>query len=253
MSNHPRHGRSARPATQPPASILYLASASPRRSEILRQIGVPHDVLHVPSPPGEDEPHLAGESPDDYVRRTALEKAERAQQWLLAKNMHIADHTAHSHILDMRADNNDVDHAPHREELRPVLTADTTVALEGHILGKPQDVQEAASMLNSLSGRTHRVLTAVVLAHQGRLYQACSISQVRFRNLSQAEIQDYCRSGEPMGKAGAYGIQGRAAIFIAHLTGSYTGVMGLPACETWQLFTEAGLELSSTLAPRTYT
>ncbi|MBP6020732.1 MAG: septum formation inhibitor Maf [Burkholderiaceae bacterium] len=196
-------------------STLYLASASPRRHEILQQLGISHQVLDVPAPDGEDEPQLENETPADYVQRTAREKAIRATQWLSQ--------------IPMDADGP----AAHHNDL--VLAADTTVVLAGQIMGKPQDQAQAASMLRQLSGQTHHVHTAIVLAHQGRLLEQVSITEVKFSVLSDDDINAYCRSGEPMGKAGAYGIQGRAAAFIESISGSYTGVMGLPAFETCQL------------------
>jgi len=200
------------------AAPLYLASASPRRREILDQIGIAHRVLRVPAPEGEDEPQWPGEAAEDYVRRTAREKAERAILWLAG---------------------------PQRPEgfMPPdqafVLAADTTVILEGQVLGKPRDLADAESMLTRLSGRSHLVHTAVALASKGRILEGLSASQVRFKPLSRADIQAYCATGEPLGKAGAYAIQGRAGVFVQHLAGSYTGVMGLPAYETAQLLEQA--------------
>lgn len=200
-------------APTPPASQLYLASASPRRRELLTQIGLTHTVLQVPAPPGEDEPQHAGEPAADYVKRTAREKAERGVQWL------------------------------HRQALPalPLLAADTTVILQGEVLGKPQDRAHAIDMLHRLSGTTHHVHTAVALWHQDHLHEAVSISEVRMCPLSPDDIARYCDSGEPFGKAGAYGIQGRAGAFIAHLSGSYTGVMGLPLFETANLLRRIGI------------
>jgi len=189
---------------------IYLASASPRRHEILTQLGVPHDVLKLPPAAGEDEPRLPGESPADYVERTAREKAQRALEYLALAN---------------------VDQYPPR----PVLAADTTVILGDDILGKPADIAEARHMLGRLSGNEHEVRSAVVLAEPGRMLEAVSITTVRFAVLSPRDIDAYCASGEPMDKAGAYGIQGLAGLFIEHISGSYTGVMGLPVYETGAL------------------
>ena len=186
---------------------IYLASASPRRRELLDQIHVAHEVLRVPAPAGEDEPVLKNESPADYVCRTAREKALRARDWIRQESL----------------------------PPRPVLAADTTVILDGDILGKPADAQHARDMLRRLSDSVHEVRTAIVLDWRGRLDEDLSITRVRFRALSDAEIDAYCASGEPLGKAGAYGIQGMAAIFVAHISGSYTGVMGLPLFETHRL------------------
>ncbi len=185
---------------------VYLASASPRRHEILTQLGVPHQVLKVPSTGGEDEPRLPGESPAAYVERTAREKAQRALEYLKQ--------------------------APQRPAPHPVLAADTTVILHDDILGKPADVDEARHMLRRLSGTEHEVRSAVVLAEPGRMLETVSITTVRFAVLDENDIDAYCATGEPMDKAGAYGIQGLAGLFIEHISGSYTGVMGLPVYET---------------------
>lgn len=214
--------------------MLYLASESPRRHQILTQMGVAHQVLHVPAPPGEDEPRHEGEDPTHYVRRTAREKAERALAWL--DEIRQGRHPEAAKYVN----------AMHRF---PILTADTAVVLGQDILGKPADLTEAASLLQRLSGTTHAVHTAIVLAlpdqdHVGqtiRVLEDESITQVRFKPLTQAEIQWYCSTGEPMGKAGAYGIQGAAAVFIQHLSGSYSGVMGLPIFETHRLLQQADL------------
>jgi septum formation protein len=193
---------------------IYLASASPRRHEILLQMGVEHEVLNVPAPPGEDEPRLPGEEAARYVRRTAREKAVRAQAWLIES---LKD-GAISGLAD-----------------RPILSADTTVILDGDVLGKPHDAEHAAQLLSRLSGATHCVHTAVVLAAGGQLFEDVSITDVRFKTLTLAEIEEYCSTGEPMGKAGAYGIQGKAGMLIERISGSFTGVMGLPMFETARL------------------
>lgn len=208
--------------------LIYLASASPRRHELLNQIGVEHEILHVPSPPGEDEPRLATESPLAYVQRTAQDKANRAQQWIAHEKL-ITQHDT-SHIA--------------------VLTADTTVAYEDLVLGKPQNQQEAADILRLLSNQTHTVYTALVLSwartqnekaesrrEMIQWNQAASLSKtlVSFGDLSEHLIQEYIETREPFGKAGAYGIQGYAAKFIQRIEGSYSGVMGLPLFETTML------------------
>jgi septum formation protein len=198
--------------------MIYLASASPRRSELLKQINIAHSVLDVPAAPGEDEPRHDGESPLQYVERTALDKAKRAIDWVKSQ----------SHALDSTL---------------PILTADTTVALENDVLGKPRDEADARQILKALSGATHVVYTAVVLSHSGKQWQALSTSRVSFTALSDDEITRYIESKEPFGKAGAYGIQGLAAKFIAKLDGSYTGVMGLPLFETAELFKRARFKL----------
>lgn len=186
---------------------IYLASASPRRHDILQQMGVPHVVLDVPSPPGKDEPQLPDEAPANYVRRTAREKALRAVEWIASQAL----------------------------PPRPILAADTTVILDGTILGKPVNADDARQMLARLSGTVHSVHTAVVLYHAGDLHELVSKTEVRMRPLSATEIDAYCATGEPMGKAGSYGIQGHAALFIEYIAGSYSGVMGLPIFETGQL------------------
>ncbi|MGE8656843.1 MAG: Maf family protein [Achromobacter sp.] len=194
---------------------LYLASASPRRRELLTQIGLAHDVLRVPAPPGEDEPQHPGESAADYVRRTARDKAERGRDWLRLQAL----------------------------PALPLLAADTTVILDGQVLGKPVDRDDAIRILQALSGRSHQVHTAVALWTGERLLEAVSITEVQMRPLQLDEIMRYCDSGEPYGKAGAYGIQGLAGTFVARIAGSYTGVMGLPLFETANLLRAAGIAL----------
>ena len=189
---------------------IYLASASPRRREILLQLGVPHEVLRLPPVPGDDEPQLPGEAPADYVARTARDKAERALTLL-----------AQPEFSGMTP--------------RPILAADTTVILDDDVLGKPTDQQHARDMLMRLSGREHEVRTAVVLATPNLFFEAVSVTTVQFSRLSRDEIETYCATGEPMDKAGAYGIQGLAGLFVERISGSYTGVMGLPVYETGQL------------------
>jgi len=199
--------------------FILLASASPRRHEILTQLGIRHGILRVPAPEGEDEPQLPGEAAADYVRRTAQDKAERAVAWLAAGGQPDAI------PADWPADWRNA----------PILSADTTVILDGQALGKPLDAADATATLRRLSGREHQVHTAIVLAHRRRTHEAVSISTVRFQTLSDADIAAYVACGEPFGKAGSYAIQGRAAAFVAHLAGSHSGVMGLPAHETSQL------------------
>ena len=196
-------------------TAIYLASASPRRSELLKQINVTHTVLDVPAAPGEDEPRHIGESPLEYVKRTAQDKAERAIAWVKSQS---------DVLINSQA----------------ILTADTTVALGDQVLGKPRDDGDARQILRSLSGTTHIVYTAIVLSHAGRRYQAISTSRVSFKELSEKEITEYIESREPFGKAGAYGIQGIAAKFISNLEGSYSGVMGLPLFETAEILKQAG-------------
>ncbi len=194
---------------------LYLASASPRRRELLTQIGLAHEVLRVPAPPGEDEPQHPGESAADYVQRTARDKALRGRDWVRAQALPVL----------------------------PLLAADTTVILAGEVLGKPADRDDAIRILRALSGAAHEVHTAVAVWSGDRLLEAVSITQVRMRALQEDEIGRYCDSGEPFGKAGAYGIQGLAGTFVSHIAGSYTGVMGLPLFETANLLREAGIQV----------
>ncbi|MBS0394474.1 MAG: septum formation inhibitor Maf [Proteobacteria bacterium] len=185
---------------------ITLASASPRRSLLLEQIGVRHVVRATDV----DERVRPGEAPAAYVARVAADKAEAA--WAL-------------------------------EATRPVLAADTAVALGAELFGKPADQSEGVRMLAALAGRTHQVLTAVALRTAQGLGTALSVSEVRFRALSAAECVRYWQTGEPRGKAGGYAIQGLAATFITHLAGSYSGVMGLPLAETAQLLAAAGVRL----------
>jgi len=190
---------------------IYLASRSPRRRELLTQIGVRYHLLLFRERPGErpevNEDPRAGEAPDAYVERMARAKAEAGWKRMLQRNLPLA----------------------------PVLAADTTVALEGRIFGKPADRAEAASMLKELSGRSHEVLTAIALTNGERLDSSLSRSEVHFRKMTPSEIEDYVATGEADDKAGAYAIQGRAARFISELRGSYSGVMGLPLYETARL------------------
>lgn len=214
--------------------MIYLASASPRRHELLNQAGISHEVLNVPSPPGEDEPRLPRETPHDYVLRTAHEKALRALFWL-GQRVTTAESSWPQSSQPL--------------PIRPVLTADTTVILGDDILGKPLDAADAANMLRRLSGKRHEVHTAIVLAiphpvNDNRLiYEDVSRTVVQFKALTEQEIANYCASGEPMGKAGAYGIQGRAATFVSHISGSYSSVVGLPLYETAMLLRRGGITL----------
>jgi septum formation protein len=190
---------------------IYLASRSPRRRELLAQIGVRYHLLlfrsRPESPPDVDETVLPNEAPDTYVERVARAKAEAGWKLLRLRNLPLA----------------------------PVLAADTTVALDGRILGKPVDRKEAADMLGSLSGQRHEVLTAVALTREDQIESALSRSEVQFKKLSAEEIAQYVATGECDDKAGAYAIQGRAARFVVELRGSYSGVMGLPLYETSQI------------------
>jgi septum formation protein len=182
---------------------IYLASRSPRRQELLAQIGVKFEVMEADV----DESVADGESPRAYVERLARAKAEAGWRRVERDNLPRA----------------------------PVLGADTTVAVDGRILGKPADDREAAEMLAALSGRLHEVLTAVAVKHDSRLESAVSVSEVRFKTLTKEDIARYVATGECEDKAGAYGIQGHAARFVAELRGSFSGVVGLPLYETAQL------------------
>jgi septum formation protein len=186
--------------------FVYLASASPRRSELLRQIGVRFIVRAAAIA----EEQLRGETPESYVARLAAAKAEAV--WAA-----VADSC-------------------------PVLGADTAVVLDGEVLGKPETEAEAATMLERLSARTHRVLTAVAVRHAGGLETRLSQSEVRFRATTQPERLAYCRTGEPFDKAGGYGIQGHAAVFVEEIKGSYSGVVGLPLFETAALLSRCGID-----------
>jgi septum formation protein len=193
---------------------IYLASKSPRRKELLRQADIAFELLplrmHPPERRDVNETPLADEAAQDYVLRIARLKAEAAMRIMVTRRL------AH----------------------RLVLAADTTVVLNGAILGKPEDARDATAILTRLSGRTHEVLTAIAVANTELVKSALSRSEVTFRKLDEAEIRQYVESGEPLDKAGAYAIQGRAALFVAHLSGSYSGVMGLPLFETAQLIKE---------------
>lgn len=197
------------------SNFIYLASQSPRRRQLLEQIGVAHQLL-LPDP-HEDaevlEVVLPGEAPARYVQRVTSLKLDAAMARLKASGLPLA----------------------------PVLCADTTVALGRKILGKPQDAAEARAMLTRLAGQTHRVLTAVAVQKGRKRRTALSASQVRFAPMTDAQIRAYVASGEPMGKAGAYGVQGRAAAHIEHIRGSYSGIMGLPLFETAQLLRQLGM------------
>lgn len=206
------------------SDFVYLASQSPRRRELLDQIGVPYQLL-LPRP-DEDaeslEAVLPGEVPQDYVQRVTALK-------LIAARARLASGKGQNGWQDA-----------------PVLCADTTVALDGAILGKPRDAQDAAAMLRLLQGRSHQVYTAIAVASGALRAQALSASEVRFAPMSEAQIATYIASGEPMGKAGAYGVQGRAAAYIEHISGSYSGIMGLPLYETAQALREMGMACNKT-------
>jgi septum formation protein len=203
--------RASNPSIDRPAPEVVLASASPRRSVLLRQIGVVHRVV----PADIDESRRPRESARDCVQRLALAKAQ------------------------------DVQVGPEAV----VLGADTAVVLGEEMLGKPRDRADALAMLARLSGRSHRVLSAVAVVAGADTAVALSVSEVRFRALTEAECAAYWDSGEPRDKAGAYAIQGWGAVFIAELRGSYSGVMGLPLFETAQLLRAAGVTIGTSPLP----
>ena len=198
--------------------MIYLASRSPRRRELLLQMGVRFEPLLFREGQRQDEDTdeavRPGEQPDDYVRRVTRLKAEAAWKRVVMRR---------------------------GLQRKPVLAADTTVALAGEILGKPADRNDADRILRTLSGTQHRVLTAIAIAFEERLEIAVSESLVTFAFLDDARIASYVQSGEPFDKAGAYAIQGRAGAFVSRLEGSYTGVMGLPLYETAELLREFGI------------
>jgi septum formation protein len=198
------------------SSIIYLASQSPRRSQLLAQLGVRHELLL----PGADEDAealeavQAGELPETYCARVTAAKLDAALARLTARGLASA----------------------------PILCADTTVAVDDLILGKPEDDADAARMLSLMSGRTHRVITAVAVADATHRAAALNVSQVEFAPLSAAQIGRYVASREPFGKAGAYAIQSQAAGWIVKIAGSYSGIMGLPLFETAALLDKFCLE-----------
>jgi septum formation protein len=204
---------------KPTEQKIYLASKSPRRRELLRQIGVEFELLllrdKTPRGPDVDEAVKPGENAEDYVARVTREKAECAHQMMISRKL----------------------------PARPVLAADTTVVLDGRILGKPADKDEAIEMMQSLSGRTHQVLTSVAVRHDESTWQVTQRSDVSFAALSDQAIRAYCATQEPYDKAGGYAVQGQAALFIRHIAGSYSGIMGLPLFETGQLLEQAGLHI----------
>jgi septum formation protein len=199
-----------------PERGIYLASRSPRRRELLSQIGVRYHLLlfreRVGENPDVDETVLAGEAPAAYVERMAKAKAEAGWRRMLQRNLPPA----------------------------PVLAADTTVALDGRIFGKPDNRAQAEEILAALAGKRHEVLTAVAVKNYELLEVALSVSEVQLKALSKDEIAQYVATGEADDKAGAYGIQGRAARFVVELRGSYSGVMGLPLYETHGLLEKLG-------------
>mgnify|MGYP000564844297 FL=1 len=207
----------------PDSKFVYLASQSPRRRQLLEQLGVRYELLLADDSEDAEalEVVLPGEAPRAYVQRVTLLKLEAALARMQRRGLPLA----------------------------PVLCSDTTVALGKTILGKPDDAKHAAHILGTLSGQTHRVLTSVAMGTLSKAgkplktEQALSVSSVRFAPLTRTQIQSYVASGEPMGKAGAYAVQGRAAAYIEHISGSYSGIMGLPMFETAQLLREFGFKV----------
>ena len=201
--------------------FVYLASQSPRRRQLLDQIGVRYTLLLAnsedtePEDPEALEAVLPRESATDYVQRVTGLKLDAALARMERRGL----------------------------ESVPVLCSDTTVSLGRRILGKPESADDATEMLQALSGKTHRVLTAVALQMGRKRLMALSVSQVQFAEMSKAQIAAYVASGEPLGKAGSYGVQGRAAAYIAKINGSYSGIMGLPVFETANLLRAAGFAI----------
>ncbi len=198
---------------------IYLASKSPRRRELLQQVGIRFEVLELKEEPGShgavSEIPYDAEAPEKYVARVAREKADSGWAAVLWR------------------------HLPQRI----VLAADTTVTIDGKILGKPASHEEAMSMLRLLSGRTHQVLTAVAVRFDEQVNEVLHRSEVRFAELSETTMRAYCNLPEPYDKAGGYGVQGHAAQFIEHISGSHSGIMGLPLFETTRLLQQAGINI----------
>ena len=198
---------------------IYLASQSPRRRELLKQIGIPFEVLMLRSDPRRgidvDETPLPDESPGSYALRVAREKAAAGMRQMEQRRL----------------------------PQRLILSADTTVVLDDRIIGKPENADDAHRILTSLSGREHRVITVVAAALRGEVDTRMSMSTVWFRALADLEIRRYVATGEPVDKAGAYGIQGRAASFVTKIDGSYSGIVGLPLAETCELLQRFGVSI----------
>ena len=197
-------------------AFVYLASQSPRRAQLIEPIGIAHRPLLPERRENAErlEEERPDESPDDYVRRVTLAKLLAARNRLARRGLPPA----------------------------PILAADTTVALGRRILGKPRDAEDAAATLRALSGRWHRVMTAVAVSHGRENLLAVSTSRVKFADLSERTIGGYIASGEPFGKAGAYAIQGPIAAWVERIEGSYTGIMGLPLFETRELLARARVQ-----------
>ncbi|WP_333841031.1 Maf family protein [Pelomicrobium sp.] len=199
---------------------VYLASRSPRRRELLKQVGIEFELLLLREGPTRqpdvDETPRAGEAPEAFAERIARAKAEAGMRYLMQRRL------------------------PRMYPVYPLVAADTVVAHDGLIIGKPQSGAHAAEILRRLSGCTHQVYTGVAVAFEDRLESTLSASEVTFRPLSEEEIAAYVATGEPMDKAGAYGIQGLGAVFVTELRGSYSGVVGLPLYETSVLLKRLG-------------
>ena len=199
--------------------FFYLASQSPRRREILDKLHAPYRLLNLIEGPGREadfeETQIPGEKPVDYVKRISTTKADAA--W--------------KHLSDNQL------------QAAPILTADTTVCINDTILGKPNDAQEARLMLEILSGKEHQVLTAINMKNGDNVQQKLSKTTVSMRQITTNEIEAYIKTDEPFGKAGSYGIQGIASIFISHIAGTYSGVVGLPIYETSELMKHFGFSL----------
>jgi septum formation protein len=211
ISNFTAGSMTYTPAQQP---LLYLASASPRRQELLAQVSLPFALL----PQKIDEAVHTNEAPQDYVLRMAREKAQAALQ------------------------------DPECTLAIPVLAADTTVVCHDSILGKPADMNEAVQMLTQLSGRRHQVMTAIAIATRQKIQLKLATTEVHFRTMSPAEMTAYWQTGECHDKAGAYAIQGKGAMFISRIEGSYSNVVGLPLFETMQLLASVGISAAAVLA-----
>ena len=198
---------------------IYLGSKSQRRRDLLRQIGVDFELLllrdSLPRGPEVDESVLPGEAADVYVKRVTLDNLACAQRIMIMRKL----------------------------PSRPILAADTCVVVDAQILGKPADQDQAHTMLGLLSGRTHQVMTSVAVALQDQVWQITQTSSVTFETLTTESIHAYCAGNEPYDKAGGYGIQGAAALFIREIAGSYSGIMGLPLFETAQLLQQAGIRI----------
>jgi septum formation protein len=199
------------------SSFVYLASQSPRRRQLLEQLGVRYELLLPDTDEDAEalEVMLENEAPASYVKRVTALKLDAAVVRLKRRKLPTA----------------------------PVLCSDTTVAMNRTIYGKPENAEDAVRMLTELSGKTHRVLTAIAVQSGRKRFEALSTSRVRFEAMTAAQIRSYVATGEPMGKAGAYAIQGRVAQYIGHISGSYSGIMGLPLRETALMLRSAGIKI----------